>query len=59
MNSKSTIYVLLTIGMLSMAAALVGLFQGQSLTDQIIPLICGTTLFWYSFELRKKVKKEE
>lgn len=59
MNSKSTIYVLLVIGVLGVAASIIGLFQGQSFTDQLIPFICGSTLLWYSFELRKKAKQDD
>ncbi len=47
-------YILLVIGILGLLAALAGLVQGQSFSDNILGLVCGSSLIWGYFELKKK-----
>lgn len=56
---KDSRYVLLVIGILGLAAAAYSLANGNSFTDNIIPLICGSSLIYGYIEMGKKPKEEE
>ena len=59
MNNKSTKYVLLIIGILGIVASIVGLYQNQSVVDQLIPMVAGLSLIWGFYELNKNGSKEQ
>ena len=56
---KDSRYILLIIGILGLAAAGYSLIQGNSFTDNIIPLICGSSLIYGYLEMGKQAEKQE
>lgn len=54
---KNTRRILLTIGLLGIAASIVSIIQGQNLTNILTGFISGTSLLYGYFELRKKTKE--
>ena len=54
MKSK---YVLLIIGILSIAAAVHMIFKGEELTNKILGLACGASLIYGYYELHQQEKK--
>lgn len=55
MNTK---YILLVIGILGVLASILGVFQGRDLSSNITGFICGASLIWGYFELKKKEENE-
>ena len=53
---KNTKYILLIIGLLAIAATVYFLIQGEPFTEQIITLVCGSSLIYGYFELNKASK---
>ena len=51
MNTK---YILLVIGILGILSSLAGVIQGQELSSNLVGFICGSSLIWGYFELKKK-----
>jgi hypothetical protein len=50
----STKYILLIIGILGILSSIAGLIQGQSFSNNLVGFICGSSLIWGYFELKKK-----
>lgn len=55
---KNSKYVLLVIGILGLAAGVMGLIEGQEVSQYMLGLICGSSLVWGYFELKKAENKE-
>ncbi len=54
MKSK---YILLVIGILSIAASVHMIIKGEELTNKLLGLICGTSLIYGYYELHQQEKK--
>ncbi len=55
---KALRILLLVIGLLGLGSAVLGLFLGQGLTEQILPVVCGASLIYGYFYFGRKPKKE-
>ena len=53
---KITRVILLVIGLLGLFTGCFGLINGDAFTDQIMTLICGSSLIYGYFALHKKEK---
>lgn len=54
---KRTKYILLFIGIAGLAAAVFGMLKGDAFTDHIITLVCGSSLIYGYFEIKKQETK--
>ena len=55
---KTTRYILLCVGLAGLAAAFFGLINGDAFTDQLMTIICGTSLIYGYFTIHKSEKTE-
>jgi hypothetical protein len=55
---KNTKYVLLFIGIIAISFTIYNLIQGESFSDQIISLVCGSSLIYGYYQLGKFDKKD-
>ena len=55
---KATRYILLVIGLLGLLTAIFGLVNGEAFTEQLITIICGTSLILGYFTINKKDKAD-
>ncbi|MFK7781163.1 hypothetical protein [Psychroserpens sp.] len=53
---KTTRYILLVIGILGLITALFGLINGDALTDQLITIVCGSSLIYGYFQLKNSTE---
>jgi hypothetical protein len=51
---KSTNYILLTIGILGLAASIFGVINGGAIQDHLIGIICSASLIYGYLELKNK-----
>lgn len=56
MKSK---YILLVIGILSIAASIYMIIEGEELTNKIMGLVCGASLIYGYYELGQQEKKSK
>lgn len=55
---KTSALVLLVIGLLGTAAALYGMIQSQSISENLVTLVCGLSLLYGYFELKRQPSSE-
>ena len=52
-------YILLVIGVLSIAASVYMIIKGEELTNKVMGLVCGTSLLYGYYELNQQEKKSK
>lgn len=47
-------YILLIIGLLGLIASVYGMYKDGDISNHLIGMVCGASLIWGFFEIRKK-----
>ena len=55
-SKKNTMYILLVVGILGLAASIWGTIQDGSIREHIIGFVCGVSLLWGYVIIRNELK---